>query len=84
MFKRYKKELGWFSEGMRLFGESISAIVNTLLLTLVYIVGIGLTSVVAKMFGKHFLDSSVDREARSYWRETDIGGESLEQQYRQF
>lgn len=37
-----------FMEGVRLFGSNVAALVNTVLLTFVYILGVGMTSFFAK------------------------------------
>ena len=48
--------LSGFKEGMRQFGQTISIIINSGLLLIVYFIGIGFTSIIAKLFHKHFLD----------------------------
>jgi len=42
-------------EGMHLFGQNIALIINTILLTAVYVLGVGMTSLIAKMASRHFL-----------------------------
>ena len=71
-----------FKEGQKLFGETIAVLINSVLLTIVYIVGVGLTSIVAKVFGKHFLEFK--RDDRSYWKELDLNVNSVEEYYKQF
>ena len=51
--------LDGFKEGMRQFGQTISGIINSALLLLAYIVGIGLTFIFAKAFKKHFLETKI-------------------------
>ena len=53
--KELKQFFKGFKKGMRNFGYNIALIINTLLLSLVYVVGVGFTSVIAKLFRKHFL-----------------------------
>lgn len=56
-----------FKKGMGLFGEDIAIIVNTAFLAIVYFIGVGITSLVAKLFGKHFLEMKRSRKIGSYW-----------------
>jgi uncharacterized membrane-anchored protein YhcB (DUF1043 family) len=73
-----------FFKGQKKFGEDISIIINTILLTIVYILGIGLTSIFAKIFGNHFLDMKLNKESESYWTELDLKKQSMEDHFRQF
>ena len=69
-----------FAAGTRAFGERVSMIVNTLLLLVVYVVGVGLPAILGKLTGKRFLSTE---KQESYWvaipREDDKEG-----RYRQF
>lgn len=67
--------------GMKLFGETISAVVNFLLLTFVYFIGVGLTSIVAKLVGKHFL---ANKEKGTYWEKLNLTTKQIKEYYRQF
>lgn len=58
-----------FHKGQALFGETISTVVNSLLLSLVYFLGIGLTSIFAKFANRRFLDKETDLLKESYWEE---------------
>ncbi len=60
----------------------IATLVNTIISLLIYFVGIGLTSLVAKAFGKNFLDYK--SEANSYWSELKLSNENIQSYYRQF
>ena len=62
-------------EGQKLFGETLAIIVNSALLSLVYLVGIGLTSIIAKIFGKKFLD--LNFEKKSYWEDLNLGKKEI-------
>lgn len=73
-----------FKEGQRYFGENISAVVNLVLLSFVYIVGAGLTSLAARFFGKSFLDKKIDSETKSYWENLNLKTQRKEAYYRQF
>ncbi len=71
-----------FRKGAEEFGAGIATLVNTIILLLVYFVGIGLTSLVAKIFRKNFLE--VKPQNSSYWSELNLGKESVQNYYRQF
>jgi hypothetical protein len=67
--------------GMHLFGMDISTLVNSILLTIVYFIGIGITSMVALISKKKFLRTRPT--GKTYWQdnETTKDPEAL---YRQF
>lgn len=73
-----------FMQGSKMFGELIAAIVNLVLLTLVYIVGVGLTSLFARFVGKKFLDKKIDKNQDTYWKELNLGVKPIKEYYRQF
>lgn len=66
-----------FKNGMKEFGLLLAIIVNTALLAIVYIVGVGLTSIIAKSFKKDFLPLE---KKKTYWEDIDDRGDH----YRQF
>lgn len=72
-----------FKEGFKEFGHSIAVIVNSVLLFIVYLVGVGITSIFAKLVNKHFLDTKL-KNTDSYWSNLDLKKESIEKYYRQF
>ncbi|MFA5797405.1 MAG: hypothetical protein WC916_05195 [Candidatus Woesearchaeota archaeon] len=75
---------GWLA-GMKEFGGVIAAIVNFILLFPVYIIGVGVTSLVAKIFGKHFLNlKNPDKKLETYWLQKEGKKSSKEDCYRQF
>jgi hypothetical protein len=71
-----------FMEGSKMFGELISAIINLLLLSIVYFIGVGLTSIFAIVFGKRFIDDKTIKD--SYWEELNLTTQSFKEYYRQF
>jgi len=71
-------------KGQKKFGENIAAVVNLILLSVVYIIGVGLTSVFAKVAKKKFLELKIDEECKSYWADLDLTKKHLEEYYRQF
>tara|TARA_Y100000310_G_scaffold167546_2_gene167422 strand:- start:61990 stop:62229 length:240 start_codon:yes stop_codon:yes gene_type:complete len=77
-----QKLLKDFKEGTKIFGEDIASIVNFILLTFVYFLGVGLTSVIAKIFGKRFLEFK--KEKKSHWSDLNLDKKKKEGYYRQF
>ncbi len=71
-------------QGMKNFGQNISLIVNSTLLAIVYIIGVGLTSIFAKIFGKHFLDLKLSREEKTYWNDLNLSKKNKQEYFRQF
>ena len=76
MFKEFKK-------GQKKFGEDIAIIINSILLSFVYFVGVGLTSIFAKVFRKNFLELKPDKKIKSYWVDLKLKN-NLEDYYKQF
>ncbi len=70
--------------GQKNFGESIAILINTALLTLVYIIGVGLTSVFSKLLKKDFLELERSKTRDSYWTELNLKKEEMRTYYRQF
>ena len=73
-----------FKEGQKLFGETISGIVNLIVLSIVYFLGVGITSIIAKVVGKRFLEKRLDKNAATYWQDLNLNKKPLEDYYRQF
>ncbi len=71
-------------EGMTDFGNTISTIINSILLLIVYIIGVGITSIIAKNIGKHFLDMKLSKTKKSYWEDINLTKKSIDNYYRQF
>jgi len=72
-----------FKKGMGNFGHNIALIINTILLTFVYLIGVGLTSIFAKIVGKHFLEIKLSKKD-SYWSDLNLKKKPIEKYYRQF
>ena len=72
-----------FKKGMGNFGKDISAIINTALLSVAYLFGIGLVSMFAKFTGKHFLEKKIS-EKSTYWSDLNLTKKSIKEHYRQF
>ena len=73
-----------FKGGQKAFGENIAAIINSILLTVVFFIGVGSTSIIAKIFNKHFLSLETDEKAKTYWEKLNLKTESVDKHYRQF
>ena len=67
---------------MRGFGQNIAVVINTILLFFVYIIGVGITSMISKIAKKHFLDLKLKKE--SYWDDLNLKKKKIEEYYRQF
>lgn len=70
-------------DGMKEFGGNISNLVNSILLSIVYFIGIGLTSIVAKIFKKQFLDTKLS-DKKSYWLDLNLKKKNIREYFRQF
>jgi len=81
--KKLKQFFKGFKEGLKDFGDNISIIVNTILLSFVYLIGVGLTSVIAKMFKKRFLHLKKSKKD-SYWIDLNLKKKKMGEYYRQF
>lgn len=73
-----------FKNGFRYFGKTIEKLVNSVLLLAVYLIGIGLTSVLAKIVGKRFLDTKISSDRKSYWIPTEKKEKNMESLLHQF
>jgi hypothetical protein len=73
-----------FKKGMKGFGQSLSVIIDSILLSVVYFLGVGLTSLAARLFHKHFLDMRLSKRRKSYWSDLNLEKRPVEEYYRQF
>ena len=78
------KFINGFLRGQKKFGENISIIINSILLTIVYFIGIGITSIFAKIFNKHFLNLKLKKDEKTYWEDLNLTKKSMKEYYRQF
>lgn len=79
-----KEFFGGLSHGMKDFGHTLSTLINSVLLLLVYLIGVGITSLTAKLSKKHFLEKKPSKEAKTYWSDLSLKKKPLEEYYRQF
>jgi|WetSurMetagenome_2_1015567.scaffolds.fasta_scaffold1883665_1 hypothetical protein len=74
-----------FYKGMKKFGANIVSITNFIILVPVYLIGVGISSIIAKITGKKFLNmKKFDKKAKSYWVEKQRKKQDLEDSYNQF
>lgn len=71
-------------DGQKEFGKTIATLVNSILLTIVYLVGVGVTSIIARIIGKKFLDVSPDSQRLSYWEVKEASTDNIKEYLRQF
>ncbi len=73
-----------FKKGFTQFGHNLSNLVNSILLSFVYLFGVGITSIIAKITKKHFLETEIKKSQKSYWSNLDLKKKNMEEYYRQF
>jgi large-conductance mechanosensitive channel len=73
-----------FKKGFLDFNLLITKIINFILLSITYFIGVGLTSIFAKMSNKHFLDTNCSKKNNTYWRDLDLKTRDIKEYYRQF
>ena len=78
-----KKVWGVVNSILEPISKVISAIVNFILLSLVYFIGIGSVSIVMKLFGRLFLELK-KKNSKSNWHEHKVAKQPLEQYCRTF
>lgn len=73
-----------FKKGFSAFGHNISIIINSILLLIVYLIGVGMTSIFAKVFNKHFLQKKIIAKKTTYWSDLNLKKKPIDEYYRQF
>jgi len=73
-----------FKKGMHDFGQNVSLIINSILLLIVYIAGVGITFIFSKILHKHFLDLKISKNHKTYWSDLNLNKKKIEEYYRQF
>ena len=71
-------------KGQKKFGNDIAVIVNSILLTITYFIGVGLTSVASKIVNKKFLDKKIEAGRKTYWEPLNLATKPTKEYYRQF
>jgi len=72
-----------FQEGTKEFSTSFTIILNTILLSIVYLLGVGITSFFAKILMKRFLEMKFSEES-TYWSDRNLKKKPKNEYYRQF
>lgn len=73
-----------FLEGMRKFSNNLIIIINSLLLLIVYFIGVGIVAILSKISGKKFLQTKPDKDKISYWQNLNLKKRPIQEYYRQF
>lgn len=71
-------------EGFKDLPLAINNIINTILLTILYFIGIGPIAIVMKLGKKRLLLTYKEKEKNSYWLDYNLTKEKEENYYRQF
>ncbi|MBD3203495.1 hypothetical protein GF327_04325 [Candidatus Woesearchaeota archaeon] len=71
-----------FKQGFSDYFLNINVIINILLLSLVYLSGVGLTTLLSRLLKKKFINSKTKR--KTYWNNLNLKKEELNRYYRQF
>lgn len=79
--KAFKTFFVGFMQGFRNFSNTVTDIINFILLLIVYIIGIGMVSIISKLFNKHFLDL---KNKGSSWVIRKLKKNPMEDYYRTF
>jgi len=82
--KELKQFFKGIKKGVENFGYTISIIINSLLLLIVYLIGAGVTKLFAKIMGKHFLAHKFSKKRETYWIDLNLEKRPTEEYYRQF
>lgn len=80
---KLKQFLTAFQKGMKRFSHNITTVISFFLLSVVYLIGVGITSFLAKLFGKHFLDTKLSKKT-TYWSDLNLKKKHIDEYYRQF
>lgn len=78
-----KQFFNGFKKGVEIFGSNISIIINSVLLSIVYVVAGSLTHLAARLAGKHFLDTKILKTG-TYWVDLNLKKKDIKEYYRQF
>lgn len=79
-----KEFISGFKRGMNIFGETIAVIVNSVLLLVVYIVGVGLSWLISKLSKKLLLETRIWKQKTTYWTDLKLGTKPIKKYYQQF
>lgn len=78
-----KEIVDGFKKGIHNFGSLITQLINTILLSIVYLFGVGVTAMIARFAGKDFLELKI-KAKKSYWHTLNVSKKDIKKFYRQF
>jgi hypothetical protein len=81
---KIKNFLLGIKDGQKLFGEVVSSVINFITLSMVYLFGVGITSIIGKGLRKKYLDKKADKNKETYWEDLNLNTKIMEDYYRQF
>jgi len=70
-------------DGLMAVSKFITSVVNFILLIPLFFIGVVLTSLLSKVFGKRYLALTL-RKRKSYWVKKNLSTQKLEKYYRMF
>ena len=73
-----------FKEGATVTGRKINFLVTTLILSLVFLIGLGPSAVIAKLFRKKFFETKISKDTSTYWSKLNLESEPIEEYYKQY
>ena len=83
--KPLKTFIKGFQQGIKQFGEHMNTSIVSILLVGVYIIGVGFSSISAKLFGKKFLElKAKESKEKTYWSDLNLKKKKREEYHRQF
>ena len=81
--KAVRRFFGGVGAGMKLFGTCMSTVVNTVLMSIVYFFGVGLSALFARIGRKELLATEVGKQ-KTYWQSLRLRKKKTDDYYRQF
>ena len=79
-----KSILEEFHQGQKKFGEDIARLVNSVLLTIVYVFGVGFSWVLTRFSKKDLLELELEPRAKTYWKNLNLTTGPIKEYYKQF
>jgi hypothetical protein len=73
-----------FHRGQKTFGDDIARLINVVLLSFVYFIGVGISWAITRFSEKELLDLKLNPKSKTYWEKLDITNKPIKEYYRQF
>ncbi|HPL95313.1 MAG TPA: hypothetical protein PLF15_00830 [bacterium] len=73
-----------FLSGFKQFSGHITILINTVLLFFAYIIGVGFSSIFAKIAGKNFLTLNIDSNKKTHWSKLNLTKKEFNEYLKQF